>query len=209
MLKFLIVDDHHIFRQGVIKIIADSFPGAEFGEAENSADAFTLAIREIWDIAILDINLPGRSGLDLIKDMQRSANDIPILVLSIYEEDQLALRALKAGAKGYLAKGKAGNNLVDAINRILAGLQFITDNVAELLAKEYKKEGKADSLNQLSDREYFTMLRLASGESVTQISKTLSLSVKTISTYRTRVFRKLNIKNHTQLIEFVKAHVRT
>ncbi len=207
MLKFLIVDDHYIFRQGVIKIIAGSFPGAEFGEAENCADGFALAIREIWDIAIIDINLPGRSGLDLIKDLKNSVNDIPILVLSIYEEDQLALRALKAGANGYLTKGKAGNNLIDAINRILAGLQFITDTVAELLAREYKKEGKTGLLNQLSDREYFTMLRLASGESITQISKTLSLSVKTISTYRTRIFRKLNLVNQTQLIEFVRDNV--
>jgi len=203
MLKFLIIDDHYIFRQGVIKIISDSFLNAEFGEAENSAQGFALANREIWDIVILDINLPGRSGLDLIKDLKKVINNIPILVLSIYEEDQLALRALKAGARGYLTKGKTSINLIDAITRILAGLQFITDTVAELLAIEYKKDLKTDAIKLLSDREYFTMLRLASGESVTQISKALSLSVKTISTYRSRIFRKLNLKNHVQLTHFV------
>ncbi len=204
MLKFLIIDDHYIFRQGVKKIISDSFSNAEFGEAENSAQGFALANREIWDIVILDINLPGRSGLDLIKDLKKTINNIPILVLSIYEEDQLALRALKAGARGYLTKGKTGNNLIDAITRILAGLQFITDTVAELLAVEYKKDLKTDAIKLLSDREYFTMLRLASGESVTQISKALSLSVKTISTYRTRILKKLNLKNQVQLIRFVQ-----
>ena len=147
MLKFLIIDDHYIFRQGVKKIISDSFSNAEFGEAENSAQGFALAIREIWDIVILDRNLPGRSGLDLIKDLKKTINNIPILVLSIYEEDQLALRALKAGARGYLTKGKTGNNLIDAITRILAGLQFITDTVAELLAVEYKKDLNGISSN--------------------------------------------------------------
>lgn len=204
MLKFLIIDDHYIFRQGVKKIITDSFSDAEFGEAENSSQGFALANREIWDIVILDINLPGRSGLDLIKDLKKTINNIPILVLSIYEEDQLALRALKAGARGYLTKGKTGSNLIDAITRILAGLQFITDTVAELLAIEYKKDLKTDAVKILSDREYFTMLRLASGESVTQISKALSLSVKTISTYRSRILKKLNLKNQVQLIHFVQ-----
>ena len=204
MLKFLIIDDHFIFRQGVKKIITDSYSRAEFGEAENCAQGFALANRENWDIIILDINLPGRSGLDLIKDLKKVINNVPILVLSIYEEDQLALRALKAGARGYLTKGKAGNNLIDAITRILAGLQFITDTVAELLAIEYKKELKTDAIKQLSDREYFTMLRLASGESVTQISKALSLSVKTISTYRSRILRKLNLQNQVQLVHFVQ-----
>jgi len=157
-----------------------------------------------WDLVILDINLPGRSGLDFLKDVHSYKPELPVLVLSMYEEDQMALRAIKAGAMGYITKAKAAENLIGAIERILDGNKYITETVAELLVGEYKKEKTINVVKDLSDREYFILLRLAAGESVTEISRTLALSVKTISTYRSRIFKKLGLKSNIQLMQFAK-----
>jgi len=204
MYKFLIVDDHSIFRQGVKMIISGAFKNAECGEAGNSAEALIKLNKEKWDMVILDINMPGRSGLDFIVDMLSFNAEIPILVLSMYAEDQMALRALKAGAKGYLTKSRAADDLIGAINRMLSGKQYITENVAELLLNEVQKKETGDVMKVLSDREYFVLMRLAAGETLTEISKSLTLSVKTIYTYRTRCMKKLNLKNMAELIRFVK-----
>ncbi|MEI7501346.1 MAG: response regulator transcription factor [Bacteroidota bacterium] len=205
MLRFLIVDDHEIFRQGVKNIISQAFPNAEFGEAGDSAQAYSLIVKQLWDIIILDINLPGRSGLELINDLGETVKGIPILILTMYSEDQLAMRALKSGAMGYLTKSHTSQNLIEAITRLLAGLHFINDHVSSMLVNENKMKN-IDLLEQLSDREYFTMKKLVSGQSVSEISRALSLSVKTISTYRSRLFKKLNIKNQTELIHFAQEH---
>jgi two-component system, NarL family, invasion response regulator UvrY len=204
MYKFLIVEDHNIFRQGVKKIISDEFEDVLFCEAGNSAEALTKLHKEDWDLILLDINLPGRSGLDLIHDVKSYNANIPVLVLSMYEEDQMALRALKAGASGYLTKTRAAEDMIAAITRILEGNDYINESVAALLVSEYRKEKTGDLVKALSDREYFVLLRLAAGETVTEISKTLTLSVKTISTYRTRIMQKLNLKNMVELLQFVK-----
>ena len=204
MYKFLIVDDHSIFRQGVIMIITNAFKNSQCSEAGNSAEALIKLNKEKFDIVILDINMPGRSGLDFIVDVLAFNTEIPILVLSMYDEDQMALRALKAGAKGYLTKSRAADDLIGAINRILSGKQYITENVAELLLNEVRKKETGDVMKVLSDREYFVMMRLAAGESLTEISRSLTLSVKTIYTYRTRCMRKLSLKNMAELIRFVK-----
>lgn len=204
MYKFLIVDDHSIFRQGVKMIITNAFEQSQCSEANNSAEALVKLHKEKWDLVVLDINMPGRSGLDFILDVMLINAETPILVLSMYEEDQMALRALKAGAKGYLTKSRAADDLIGAINRILAGKQYITENVAELLVNEVRKKKTGDVMKVLSDREYFVLMRLAAGETITEISRSLTLSVKTISTYRTRCMRKLNLKNMVQLIRFVK-----
>lgn len=204
MYKFLIVDDHSIFRQGVKMIISNAFEKSECSEASNSAEAQEKLHKEKWDMVILDINMPGRSGLDFILDVLSFNADIPVLVLSMYAEDQMALRALKAGAKGYLTKDRAAVDLIGAVNRIFSGKQFITENVAELLVNEMRKKETGDVMRALSDREYFVLMRLAAGETITEISKSLTLSVKTIHTYRTRCMRKLNIKTMAQLVHFVK-----
>jgi DNA-binding NarL/FixJ family response regulator len=204
MYKFLIVDDHSIFRQGVINIITDTFEQAFFGEANNSVEALAKVFDKKWDLVILDINMEGRSGLDVIRDIQIAKPLLPVLVLSMYGEGQIALRALKAGARGYLNKSRAVNDLVHAITKILEGNQYITETVSELLADEYRNIKDGCLIKNLSDREYFVLLRLADGQTVTEISRTLMLSVKTISTYRTRIMRKLNLKNMVQLIQFVK-----
>jgi len=204
MYKFLIVDDHSIFRQGVKMIISNAFENSECSEANNSAEAMEKLHKEKWDIVILDINMPGRSGLDFIVDVLSFNTDMPILVLSMYAEDQMALRALKAGAKGYLTKSRAADDLIGAIKRILSGKQYITENIAELLVNEVRNKETGDVMKELSDREYFVMMRLAAGETLTEISRSLALSVKTIYTYRTRCMKKLNLKNMSQLVSFVK-----
>jgi DNA-binding NarL/FixJ family response regulator len=204
MLKFLIVDDHSIFRQGVKKIIADKFTDVLFGEANNSAEALGKLFEQQWDLVVLDISMPGRSGLDFICDIQLAKYSLPILVLSMYEEGQIALRALKAGATGYLSKSKAATELVTAITKILEGKQYISETTAELLVNEYRKDKHKLSIKDLSDREYFVMLRLANGETVTEISHKLMLSPKTISTYRSRIMKKLDLKNNVQLFSFLK-----
>lgn len=204
MTNFLIVDDHSIFRQGVKMIITKAFENSDCSEASNSAEAMIKLNKQKFDIVILDISMPGRSGLDFIVDVLSFNSEIPILALSMYEEDQMALRALKAGAKGYLTKSRAADDLIVAINRILSGKQYITENVAELLVNEVRKKETGDVMKELSDREYFVLMRLATGETLTEISKSLTLSVKTIYTYRTRCMKKLNLKNMAQLIRFVK-----
>lgn len=204
MINFLIVDDHSIFRQGVKMIIANAFEKSVCNEAGNSAEALVKLNKQKFDMVILDINMPGRSGLDFIADVLSFNTEIPILVLSMYEEDQMALRALKAGAKGYLTKSRAADDLIRAINRILSGKQYITENVAELLLNEVQKKETGDVMKALSDREYFVLMRLAAGETLTEISKSLTLSVKTIYTYRIRCMKKLNLKNMAQLVSFVK-----
>jgi two-component system, NarL family, invasion response regulator UvrY len=204
MYRFLLVEDHIIFRQGVKKVIIDALGEVFFGEAGNSGEAITKLHKDKWDLVILDINMPGRSGLDLIHEIKSFDSTIPILVLSMYEEDQMALRALKAGAKGYLTKTRASEDMIIAITRILDGKDYISETVSGLLVQEFRKDTNRDAVKVLSDREYFVLLRLAGGETVTEISKTLALSVKTISTYRTRVMKKLNLKNMVDLIRFVK-----
>jgi DNA-binding NarL/FixJ family response regulator len=204
MYNFLIVDDHSIFRQGVKMIVTNAFEKSKCSEASNSAEALVKLNKEKVDMVILDINMPGRSGLDFILDVKSFNEDIPILVLSMYEEDQMAMRALKAGAKGYLTKTRAADDLIGAIKRILSGKQYITENVAELLVNEVRKEKTGDVTKGLSDREYFVLMRLAAGETLTEISRSLTLSVKTIYTYRTRCMKKLNLKNMSELISFVK-----
>lgn len=204
MTNFLIVDDHSIFRQGVKMIISNAFEKSVCSEASNSAEAMIKLNKQKFDIVILDINMPGRSGLDFIVDVLSFNSEIPILVLSMYEEDQMALRALKAGAKGYLTKSRAADDLIGAINRMLSGKQYITENVAELLVNEVRKKETGDVMKELSDREYFVLMRLAAGETLTEISKSLTLSVKTIYTYRTRCMKKLNLRNMAQLVSFVK-----
>lgn len=204
MYKFLIVDDHSIFRQGVKMIITNAFEKSECSEAGNSAEAMEKLNKEKPDMVILDINMPGRSGLDFIHDVLSFNADMPVLVLSMYEEDQMALRAIKAGAKGYLTKSRAADDLIGAISRMLSGKQFITENVAELLVNEVRNKETGDVMKALSDREYFVLMRLAAGETLTEISRSLTLSVKTIYTYRTRCMQKLNLKTMSQLVRFVK-----
>jgi DNA-binding NarL/FixJ family response regulator len=158
--------------------------------------------REKWDVALLDITLPGKSGLDLLKELKAARPRLPVLVLSAHPEDQFALRALKAGAGGYLTKDSAPEELVKAIRKILAGGRYVSPTLAEKLASNVRKDFTRLPHETLSDREYEVMCLIASGKTVTEIAGELSLSVKTISTYRTRILEKLGVKNSAAIVQY-------
>ena len=200
MLKVLLVDDHEIVRHGLKKIIDDNFDKVFYGEAGNSASAIKLAIVKPWDVIIMDINMPGRNGLDTIKELKNKAFKTPILVLSMYPEDQFALRVIKAGAACYLTKNSVITELVKAINTLLNGNQYITDTVAQLLISDVRKESKQYSYSGLSNRELQVFQLIGKGFSVSQIGRELSLNVKTISTYRSHILSKMDMKSNADII---------
>ena len=202
MKNILIVDDHTLFRQGLMKIIDSHFNDIIYGEASSAAEAIELNAKQKWDILLLDINLPGRSGLDIIKELKESTPGLAILVLSMYPEDQFAVRVMKTGAAGYLIKDSTPEHLVEAINRLLDGRQFITPSVAELLVDKLRDGAKQTPYDLLTNREFQVFRLIAVGHSVTNIANKLSLSVKTISTYRTHILEKLKLRNNADMIYF-------
>lgn len=202
MTNILIVDDHVLLRHGLMKIIDEYFPSVTYGEAGTAAEAFELVVKDDWDMVLLDINLPGRNGLEVIKELKKISPSLPILVLSMYPEDQFAVRVIKAGAAGYLMKDSAPENLATAMNMVLMNQQYITSNVADLLAKEVRRDTQKTPLELLSDREFQVLCLIASGKTPTQIAKELSLSIKTISTYRTHILEKFKLSNNAELIKY-------
>jgi DNA-binding NarL/FixJ family response regulator len=202
MIRVLIVDDHAIVRRGLRALLSDELPGAAFGEASHAQQALKELRREKWDVALLDITLPGKSGLELLKELKAARPKLPVLVLSAHPEDQFALRALKAGAEGYLTKDSAPEELVKAIRKVLAGGRYVSPTLAEKLASNVRKDFTRLPHETLSDREYEIMCLIASGKTVTEIAGELTLSVKTISTYRTRVLEKLGVKNSAAIVQY-------
>jgi len=206
MLKILIVDDHAVVRQGVKQIINGYSEKATVGEAKNAEEMLDLIRKGKWDLLILDIGLPGMDGLDVLGDIKKINPKLPVLALSAYPEDQLAIRVLKAGASGYLSKESASEELVSALKKVLAGGRYVSPALAERLAMTL--EDSLDKLphETLSDREYQIMCMLASGKATTEIAKELLLSPTTISTYRARVFRKLHLKKRSELVQYALHH---
>ncbi len=202
MMRIMIVDDHAVVRRGLISLLSDAFPGAVFAEAADTLKALSLFRESKWDVALLDITLPGKSGLDLLKDLKAEWPRLPVLVLSGHPEDQFAVRVLKAGAGGYMTKESAPEELAKAIRKILAGGQYVSPTLAEMLAVGVKKDSTRTPHETLSDREYEVMSHIAAGKTVTEIAEELSLSAKTISTYRTRVLEKLGVKNSAKIVQY-------
>jgi DNA-binding NarL/FixJ family response regulator len=202
MTRVLIVDDHAIVRRGLRALLSDELPRAAFGEASDAQQALKELRTEKWDVALVDITLPGKSGLDLVKELKAARPRLPVLVLSAHPEDQFALRALKAGAEGYLTKDSAPEELVKAIRKVLAGGRYVSPTLAEKLASNVRKDFTRLPHETLSDREYEIMCLIASGKTVTEIAGELTLSVKTISTYRTRVLEKLGVKNSAAIVQY-------
>ena len=203
MIKILIADDHAIVREGLKQIVAEESDMKVTGEAGNADEVFEILKTNNFDIAILDINMPGKSGLDLLKDLKIQHPKLPVLILSIYGEEQYGIRALKAGALGYLRKVSAPNELVTAIRKIVSGGKYISQALAENLA-----DAVDDSYNKLpheilSDREFEVMCKIASGESAEKISDDLSISIHTFYTYRNRIFEKMNMKSNVELAQYV------
>ncbi len=202
MLKVLIADDHAVVRQGLRQILAEIPELSVVGEAENGQDALNQVRSEPWDVLVLDMSMPGRGGLDILKDVRRERPETRVLVLSMHPEDQFAVRMLKAGAAGYLTKETATDELVKAVRKVLTGAKYISPTLAEKLAFDVDRDNDKPLHEKLSDREFQVMRRLAAGQTVQQIADELILSPKTISTYRARVLEKLELKSNAELIHY-------
>jgi two-component system invasion response regulator UvrY len=199
MQRFLIADDHTVVRRGLKQILLEAFPFAVIEEVSDAEDLFKKVVKESWDVIISDISMPGRSGLEVLQQIRLDHPKLPILILSVYPEDQYAIRVLKAGASGYLTKDSAPEELVKAVNQLLLGKKYITSSIAEKLATNLDQDAEKKSHEYLSDREFEVMKHLAAGKSVSEIAEKISLSVTTISTYRARIMTKMNLKTNADL----------
>ncbi len=200
--KILLVDDHALLRKGIGMIIRQKLgEGHQIAEAANSQEAYSMVLGEDWDVVVLDINIPGRDGIDLLKDFQRDKPDLPVLMLTAYPIKEFAIRCIQAGASGYINKQAPAENIAEAISMLLNGGRYITDEVEIELAADI--EGEPTSLvATLSDREFEVFRNIGGGMTVSQIASELDLSVKTISTFRSRVLEKLNLENNAQIMQF-------
>ncbi|MFA6438374.1 MAG: response regulator transcription factor, partial [Bacteriovoracaceae bacterium] len=201
MTRILIADDHTIVRKGLKQILSEGMKNVEFGESANASETLTL-VKKKFDLLILDLSMPGRSGLDLLKDVKIQSPKLPILVLSMYPEDQYALRVIKAGAMGYLTKDSAPEELVNAVTKILNGGNYISDALSGQLITMVQRPQLGEGYEQLSDREFQVLKLIASGKTVSEIGEALSLSVKTVSTYRARILEKLNLTSNSELTRY-------
>jgi two-component system invasion response regulator UvrY len=199
MLKILIADDHAIVRQGLKQIVTETRDMTVAGEASNGQELLSKIKEGEYDVVVLDITMPVIDGMDVLRQLRSERPRLPVLMLSIHPEEQYALRALRAGASGYLTKESAPDELVVAIRKVSSGGKYISTSLAEKLAFELDV-GREQALHEaLSDREYQVLCMIASGKTVTDIAQELSLSEKTISTYRSRILEKMNMKNNAEL----------
>ncbi|HUR45166.1 MAG TPA: response regulator transcription factor [Candidatus Saccharimonadales bacterium] len=205
-MRILIADDHAVVRQGIKQILADEFKRATFGEARTAQEALTKIWKEKWDVVILDITMPGRSGLEVLKELKTQRPKLPVLVLSMHPEDQFAVRVLKAGASGYMTKESAPEELVGAIKKVLAGGKHVSAALAEIMAAYITIDDKRPAHELLSNREFQVLRLIASGKTVSQIAKEISLSVRTVSTYRTRILEKMALKSNAELTHYAFQH---
>jgi DNA-binding NarL/FixJ family response regulator len=201
-MRILIADDHAVVRQGMKQILAGAFKRSVFGEAANSQEALESVWKEPWDIVVLDLTMPGRSGLEVLKEIKRARPKLPVLILSMHPEDQFAVRLLKAGASGYLTKESAPEELVGAVKKAIAGGRYVSTSLAEKLALLIVRDVDAAPHESLSDREFLILRQIASGKTVSAIARDLSLSVKTVSTYRTRLLEKMSMSNNSELVQY-------
>lgn len=202
MLRVLIADDHAVVRHGLKQIVERGFGVTAFGEARDAQEALQQIRQHPWDIAILDVLMPGRSGLDIIQEVKQLRPKLPIVMLSMYAEEQYAERALKSGASGYITKNKAPEELVEAVRKVLEGGLYVSTTFAEKLAFQLKREGEEAPHEALSGREYEVFRLIASGTKPNQIAKVLHLSVKTVNTYRERIMAKMQFKSTAELIRY-------
>jgi two-component system, NarL family, invasion response regulator UvrY len=202
IIKILIADDHAIVREGLKQIIADTKDIVVAGDAENGADVIKLIRKGDCDVLLLDISMPDRSGIEVLKQIKKESPKLSVLMLSMHREDQYAIRSLKAGAAGYLNKQSAPEQLVDAIRQVAAGRKYISASLAQELANQLGDDRNVQPHETLSDREYQTLIMIASGKTVSDIALDLSLSVKTISMYRTRLLQKMKLRHNAELTHY-------
>ena len=202
-MRILIVDDHEVVRDGVKRIFDEQEPGmAVFGEASNGPEALRLVREEAWDVVVLDLTLDDRSGLEVLKELKQIRPKIPVLILSMHSEEQYARRAFKAGAAGYTTKDSPRAELVKAVNRVIEGGRYVSPAMAEKLIVDIERGSDKPVHETLSDREFEVMRLIASGKTVGEIAELLSLSDKTISTYRARLLEKMRMKTSAELTHY-------
>ena len=208
MIRMLIVDDHAILRAGLKHLLSGADDIVVAGEAGNGPDAVALIRAEAWDIVVLDMSMPGKSGIELIRQIKEEFPRLPVLILSMHKEDIYAVRALRAGASGYLCKDNAETQLEEAIRKVAGGGLYITPAVAERLAVEVVHGGDPDALphTRLSDREYEVFQDLARGLGVTEIGHRLNLSVNTVSTHKAHLMEKMGFANASELVQYALRH---
>lgn len=205
-IRVLIADDHAIVRAGLRQIIADTSELTVAGESEDGLGTIRMLRARSYDVVLLDISLPDKNGIDVLKQIKSEYPKLPVLMLSMYREDQYAIRALKAGASGYLNKQSATAELVDAVHVVASGRKYITPALAQELARQIGEDSNKLPHENLSDREFQTMILIASGNSVTDIANTLTLSVKTISMYRSRLLQKMHLRHNGELTYYAMQH---
>ena len=202
MIRILIADDHAILRRGLKEILTREFEGAIFDEAGDAQQVLAQAQKHAWDLVILDISMPGRSGLDLLRDLQQLRSELPVLVLSMHPENQYAKRMLRAGAAGYMNKETAPKELVKAVHKVLAGGRYVSAELAEKLAVDLSADAARLPHERLSNREFEVLRMIASGKTVSQIAEELHLSVTTVSTHRARILEKMGLTNNAELMRY-------
>lgn len=206
MLRILCVDDHAIFRQGVKQILAQYDHQLTVGEAANAAEAMQLLKRSRWDIVILDLSLPDRSGFQLLVELKREEPDLPVLVLSMHADDEYAVRALRNGASGYVTKESAPDELISAVKKLMHGGRYITPSLAEKVAFAAAASSSTKPHQALSERELEVLRLIGAGKSLKEIAAGLSLSVKSVGTYRARILEKMAMNTNADLIRYVIEH---
>jgi two-component system, NarL family, invasion response regulator UvrY len=201
-IKVLIADDHVVVRAGLKQILAEVTDIVIAGEAENGLDAIHRARQQEYDVLLLDISLPDRNGIDVLKQIRKEAPKMAVLIFSVQREDHYAIRSLKAGAAGYLSKQCTAEQIIHAIRQVASGLKYISVSLAQQLANQIDQDYEVPLHDKLSDREYQTLTMIASGKTISAIAAELSLSVKTISEYRSRILVKMNLKNSAELTHY-------
>ncbi|MES2371055.1 MAG: response regulator transcription factor [Bacteroidota bacterium] len=202
-MRILIADDHTIVREGIKLLLIEAYPHAEIIDVSDSVDLMKKVYKEKWDVIICDISMPpGDSGLEAIKQIKEHSSKTPVIILSMHTPDQYAVRAIKAGAMGYLTKSAATLELVKAVNQVMSGRKYLSPDVADVLADAFENINSTNSIESLSDREFEVFKLLASGRSISDIAKQLILSTNTVSTFRARIFDKMGFHNNLELIRY-------
>jgi DNA-binding NarL/FixJ family response regulator len=204
--RILLVDDHFVVRQGLKAILLERYPEGIFGESSSAQEALQLIWKGTWDVVLLDISIPGRGGLDVLKEIRKARPKLPVIIVSMHPEEQFAIRVLRLGASSYVRKDSAGRELVEAVAAALKGGKYITPALAERLAVNLEQDQAGPRHESLSDREYQVMCLLASGKTVKEVGVELSLSPKTVSTYRSRILEKLSLENNSKLMRYAVQH---
>lgn len=202
MIRVLLADDHAILRSGLKEILERELGGAFCGEAADAQQVLSQVRSQGWDLVILDVTMPGRSGLDILKDLKKLRPKLPVLFLSMHPEDQLGMRALKAGASGYMNKESAPDEVIKAVRKVLTGGLYVSATLAEKLALDLCAKTEQPLHERLSDRELEVLRMIASGLTISQIAEKLYLSVTTVSTYRTRILEKMNMATTAELMHY-------